>query len=297
MEEGFLPPCFSTGRYYLVMSYALVYGYGSSIARQQLEERETLGKTLADITEALSHEYDGPTEVKDGFTYIPWAAAVDKANKIFGIDGWNIEVRDCHLETIADPIEMHPTYQYVATVRVHVHPSDGDSFYRDGVGTNDVQFTHSREYTDRRTGEVVHVAPKALIDTAAKGAASDATTRGLRLFGRALGLGINLDAIEAKHGGSSPTTSSTPAQTSAPTAGEKMISDAQKGLLVKLRVPADTVSGLTMRQASNLIKALKDDKKPLTQALAAVGIKTTVASSAQASSDGFEELDDLFSDN
>lgn len=253
-------------------------------------------KTLTEITEALSHEYDGPTEEKDGFTYIPWAAAVDKANHIFGIGGWDVEVRDCHLETIVDPIEHSPTYQYVATVRVHVHPSDGEGFYRDGVGTNDVQFTKAREYTDRKTGEVVHVSPKALIDTAAKGAASDATTRGLRLFGRALGLGINLDVIAAKAHGITPAkTNYSPTAKADPTATKATgplgyrPSAAQQKFLSSLGWTPEMVATMPAAEWKAKLDTKERYKAPT---------PVLVTSSTQSkSSDDFDDLDDFLSNN
>lgn len=122
-------------------------------------------KTLAQVTELLSKPYNGPTQEKNGFTYIPWNESVKAANRVFGIDGYSMDTLRVWREGAG----------YAALVRVTVQTSDSQPFHRDGIGYNDV--------TTRRDGAE-------MIDTAIKGAASDAANRAFKLFGEAFGLNL-----------------------------------------------------------------------------------------------------------
>lgn len=122
-----------------------------------------MAKTVEEIEKLLSERYDGPTLEKNGFTYIPWHAAAKVANRIFGIDGYDVVVHEVRREGAG----------FMACVVVNVSPSDGPSFSREGVGYN--------ELSTRRDGAE-------MVDTAIKGAVSDALNRALKLFGDAFGL-------------------------------------------------------------------------------------------------------------
>lgn len=134
-------------------------------------------KTLAQVTELLSKPYNGPTQEKNGFTYIPWNESVKAANRVFGIDGYSMDTLRVWREGAG----------YAALVRVTVQTSDSQPFHRDGIGYNDV--------TTRRDGAE-------MIDTAIKGAASDAANRAFKLFGEAFGL--NLYDKAGGHSGAAP---------------------------------------------------------------------------------------------
>lgn len=145
-------------------------------------------KTIADITKELNKVYDGPTKEKGDFTYIPWNESVKAANEVFGIDGYDIEVLDIHLEKIPN-IKGEWGFGYVARVRVTAYTSDGRPFHRDGVGFNDIEFTKEKSGKNKY-GEDYYFPSRAQMDTATKGAASDALNRALKLFGPRFGLAL-----------------------------------------------------------------------------------------------------------
>lgn len=123
-----------------------------------------MAKTIAEIQQGLQAMYDGPIFEKNNFPYIPWNEAAKIANDVFGIDGYDVDV----LET--RPIG---SAGYSATVKVTVYPTDSRSFYRVGIGFNELTGDNGRAH-----------------DTAVKGAASDALNRALKLFGTAFGLNL-----------------------------------------------------------------------------------------------------------
>ncbi|GHO44545.1 Rad52/Rad22 family DNA repair protein [Ktedonospora formicarum] len=146
-------------------------------------------KTISEITQALNEKYDGFTEELNGkFTYIPWEFAMTRALEIFGPSGLDVEVREGPML-----VQIGEDYGYTATVRVTVHTADGRTFFRDGVGWNDMGFT--------REG-------KAQIETALKGAPSSALVRALSQLGDAFGLYIGREAKEKKSQGSSASSKS-----------------------------------------------------------------------------------------
>jgi hypothetical protein len=125
----------------------------------------SMAKAVAQMQAALAKDYAGPTFEKDGRTYIPWNEAVKAANEVFGIDGYDITVKQVRREGDG----------YVAIVSVTAYPTDGRPIVREGVGYND---------------ELQTKAGKPLTDMSIKGAASDALNRALKLFGSAFGLNL-----------------------------------------------------------------------------------------------------------
>ena len=100
--------------------------------------------------------------------YLPGHHVITEANRIFGVDGWHMEIID--LSQVGG--------LYVGRVRVIVDVGDPN---------DDVQRTVSRE--DVGTGIPANDSPGAH-DTAVKGAITDAMKRALRTFGEAFGNGL-----------------------------------------------------------------------------------------------------------
>lgn len=135
-----------------------------------------MAKTLAQVQAALAEVYDGQTFEKDGRTYIPWNVALKEAIEVFGADGFDITVRSVKREGDG----------YVAIVALTVYTSDGRSITREGVGYNDVTTTKSGAE---------------MVDTAIKGATSDALNRALKLFGPRFGLNLYDRETSGSRGG------------------------------------------------------------------------------------------------
>lgn len=105
-------------------------------------------------------------------TYIEGWYAVDRANRIFGFDGWDRET----IETKSlQAREARGTYSavYVAKVRITVR-MPGGIIVREGHGTGEAQGPSVAEVHDR----------------AIKTAETDATKRALATFGKAFGLAL-----------------------------------------------------------------------------------------------------------
>lgn len=149
-------------------------------------------RKVSELAKLLSERYDGPTEEKQGYTYIPWYEAVTRALEVFGVTGWDEEIKQSWREEITGP-ENHTTRGYAAIVRVTIYTEDGRASFRDGLGFCELTFTTPYDYKNR-DGELVHVPPIAQIDTAIKGAASNAILRALELFGNQFGLFIRAEA-------------------------------------------------------------------------------------------------------
>lgn len=223
-------------------------------------------KTLADIEAALSVRYDGPIEQQRGFDYIPWNESARQANKVFGINGYDVVLKQVKREGAG----------YMAVVAVTVKPSDAEVFTREGVGYSDVQTTKDG---------------RELVDTAIKGAASDAFSRACKLFGDAFGLYLY------DKGGSAPTSSNTARTTNStpdPTATKATgplgyrPSPAQQRFLSNLGWTPELVA---MMPASEWKAKLDNKSRYQAPAVAAV------APTPQASSDGYEDLDEFLSNN
>ena len=105
-------------------------------------------------------------------TFIEGWYAVDRANRIFGFDGWDRET----VETkCVQAREARGTFMavYLAKVRISVRMSDG-LVVREGHGTGEGQGGSAAEVHDR----------------ALKAAETDATKRALATFGKAFGLAL-----------------------------------------------------------------------------------------------------------
>jgi hypothetical protein len=187
------------------------------------------------MTAALEERYDGPTEEKRGYTYIPWVESVNAANEVFGIESYDVEVRQVKREGEG----------YMAIVRVTVHPADGASFYRDGVGYNEVQTTAKGDE---------------MVDTAIKGAVSDALNRALKLFGKRFGLYL----YEKAHatGSSAPTTSSKTGSSSGKVGKGARPSEKQLGVLTRAGFTEEQVEGMDFKDWKACVDAIFAKEDP-----------------------------------
>lgn len=115
-------------------------------------------------------------------SYLATWDVIDRANKVFGFDGWSretVSLTEEHMGTVVRPgyngkkDETRNVCVYVARVRITVW--DGErAIIRDGVGYGDGE--------DKRIG--------AAIELAVKEAESDATKRALSTFGYGFGLAL-----------------------------------------------------------------------------------------------------------
>lgn len=212
---------------------------------------------------ALETELNKPlalqTLQKDGFDYIPWHASVAHMNEIFGSLGWSDEVIR----------EWSDEYAFYCQVRVTIYLHDGTTRHHDGIGSDEKHYTDEREVISG--GKVATPSPAKIgriWGMKAKAAYSDALSRAFKRWS-SLGLGLYngeestfVDDTPASPKASNPTrTAPTTDPASAP----------QIGLLKQLGF-TDLPDYLTKKQASALIKAVKEEKKTVQQALKLAGI-------------------------
>lgn len=233
----------------------------------------TTGKTLAQIEAALAQSYSGTLKELEGYSYIPWNDATDAANAIFGAGGYDVEIiKTWREDTPTDELSSFPQ-GYAAIVRVTVHPSDADSFYRDGLGFSELVFTKARSYTDRSTGQMVDVAPRPLIDSAIKGVVSRALVRALALFGDAFGLFLYDKEDTQASTGAAPRSTTTGGDT-------RTLSEKQVAFVLqkcgRLGLTQEKVNTIPYTTAKKLIDALFAGTAPR-QALIDAGIEVTEA--------------------
>lgn len=190
-----------------------------------------MAKTLAQMEDGLRETYSGPTFEKNGFTYIPWNEAVKVANRVFGIDGYNIEVVRV----------MELGEGYMAHVRVTVYPSDSKSFIREGIGYNELQGQGGRAH-----------------DTAVKGAASDGANRAFKLFGEAFGLAL-YDKAESAPSGQRPPTASYAGGSSG---GDKRPSEKQLPFLLKAGFTQKQIDAMPFAEWKAALDAYFAQPKP-----------------------------------
>jgi recombination DNA repair RAD52 pathway protein len=197
-------------------------------------------KTQQEIKEALGKEYAGRLEKIDGYDYIPWPDAQRAADEAFDPDGYSVDVIKTWTEQIPN-LAGEVSYGYAALVRVTVQPSDGPSFYRDGLGFSEVVFAKKGE-------------GRALIDSAIKGCVSRALVRALTLFGDAFGLKLyDKESTQALTGAVSSNSSY---NQSSGGGSDKRPSEKQEAMLTgKLGFRADQVSKMPF----SLWKPILDD--------------------------------------
>lgn len=206
-------------------------------------------KTLAQITEALAQPYDGLTYEKNGFTYIPWNLATKEANEVFGIDGYNVDL--IYVKQTGAGFE--------AKVRVTVYTEEGVTFYREGVGYNELTGDNGRAF-----------------DTSVKGAASDGLNRALKLFGPRFGLNLYdkgdspTQQTEQRQAssyqrpqGQAPRQSAAAPKTFTLKNPDAPISENQMKALAKFGIDG---TGMTMGEASEAIDAAKAGGAPAPRA-------------------------------
>lgn len=204
-------------------------------------------KTIAQISEGLDERYAGLTYLKGGFEYIPWNLAAGAANRVFGIDGYDVE-----LVSVEEKGEG-----YAAKVRVTVRPSDAPAFFREGIGYNEVQGQGGRAH-----------------DTAVKGAASDGLNRALKLFGPAFGLHL-YDKGDSPESGTAPTpnnnTATQPRPVQSSGGSDRGPSEGQLRFAASLGYTAEEFTAMPWQER----KGILDNKvrKPVAKATARVASK------------------------
>ena len=205
-----------------------------------------MAKKLLEMKEALTKRYDGPIQEKNGFSYIPWNAMVQHLDTALGVDGYSVHIKEYKQESVTAP-DGQITYGYSAIVALEITPDDADSFTREGLGFNELQFT--------RTGQ-------ALIDTSIKGAASGAIVRAAALLGDFGGLFL-YDKAAPSH----PPTPTPEArmqehgQRQQVTAGQKpLLSEKQQGALRNKGFTQAGINGILTSGATwQSVKLLMDD--------------------------------------
>ncbi len=142
-----------------------------------------------ELEKILSTPWDGPTEVKQGYTYLPWDHVMEELNKVFGWQNVNVEVvgrpileKIMGMDNLGNAIK--PCYGYSTHVRLSVIV-DGKTVIRDGIGFNELTFTRASVDKD---GNTVGGIPQ--IDVALKGSASNAIVRAAALLGTHFGLDL-----------------------------------------------------------------------------------------------------------
>jgi DNA repair and recombination protein RAD52 len=138
------------------------------------EQIAELAKPL-DPAHVLTRD-NSPQPRQTAFDYISGWHANNEANRIFGFDGWDRELRElsitCERERPGDKTGWIVGYR--ATVRVYVHLPDGSQVYRDGSGH----------------GEGIDTYPTKAHEKALKEAETDAMKRALSTFGNQFGLAL-----------------------------------------------------------------------------------------------------------
>jgi DNA recombination protein Rad52 len=122
------------------------------------------------------------TRVSNGkeLSYVEGWYALDRANQIFGFDGWTRETLEVHCVSAR---AERGTFAAVYTARVRVGVWSGDrTIVRDGHGTGEASGASVGEAHDR----------------ALKGAETDATKRALATFGKAFGLALYAGPVQRR---------------------------------------------------------------------------------------------------
>ena len=114
--------------------------------------------------------------------FLSWDVVVNKANDIFDIDGWDTEIRDLNQREVYAPGPNNTMIVggvfYTVTVRVTTKYGP----VSEGIGTGAAHLVN-------RQGQPLYPAQAmSAMDTAVKGAESDAQKRAFRRFGKAFGL-------------------------------------------------------------------------------------------------------------
>lgn len=207
--------------------------------------------SLSQALEVLSCRYDGPTEEKQGYTYIPWNESARKLNEIFGPMGWSSELREVKDDGTG--------YSAIVRISATVIGEDGGqiTITRDGVGYADILTT--------RDGRLLR-------DTAIKAAASDAFSRACKMLGDALGLFLydRAEKEQPKQNYQSNTRQTPPPSRQAPKSSglsEKMI-----GVLEKRGVPGSIINELDFATGKQLVGCFLEKKMDLDDALMACGL-------------------------
>jgi Recombination DNA repair protein (RAD52 pathway) len=127
-------------------------------------------------TDALSAKLEAAHVKKNpkGFDYVEGWHAIAEANRIFGFEGWNREIKS--LELVTAPYQTGDKWRvaYRATVRVTVITKGGAVVYRDGTGYGS---GINKDLNDAHEGAV-------------KEAETDAMKRALMTFGNPFGLAL-----------------------------------------------------------------------------------------------------------
>lgn len=119
--------------------------------------------------------------------YIVGQLAIHGANRIFGTWGWHVGV------TGSDMVIADDGWVFTTTVNVVVKDANGITTSRPGVGVGIAFFP-----VNHKTGEVAEKPSARQIDTAVKGALTDAIKNALSKFGRVLGGQLYFDEREAQ---------------------------------------------------------------------------------------------------
>jgi hypothetical protein len=148
-------------------------------------------RTVNEVVELLAKRYDGPTEEKDGFTYVPWPEVVRQLDRIFGPTNWSSE-----------PVSFvySPGGIYTSVVKVTARAMDEHGvveFSRFGISSQAAQATKA----EREQGLTVTTNSK-LHETAADGSGSLALVKATKQLGDAFGLYL-YNKSEARGGSSS----------------------------------------------------------------------------------------------
>jgi hypothetical protein len=137
-------------------------------------------KTVKEVVEALETRYSGPTQDKDGFTYIAWPEVVRQLNAIFGPTFWSSEP----VSFTANP--EHGIY--TAAIKLSATAVDEETgmvveFTRSGFSTSVAQATRD----EKKEGLTISRDPRTH-ETAADGAGSLALVKATKQLGDAFGL-------------------------------------------------------------------------------------------------------------
>jgi hypothetical protein len=215
---------------------------------------ETTACDIEEIRKKLSEEYNGP--LLDGHygKYIPWYRQHEKAQDVFGFENIDIHVNKLDL------LKVGETSGFLATVSIQVHAGNKD-VTRDGVGWGEI----------RKTGNGAD-----LIETAAKGAVSDAIGKIYLLFGRVFGLTSLHEREEKKQQGSGRQEQTTRQQQT--TSDRPVLSEGQIKVLTNTRnkfTPAEIqfiLNTFTWQQAKELCSAVMTDHKSHDEVIEDFGI-------------------------
>jgi hypothetical protein len=146
------------------------------------QSKEAMVKMMRDLAEPFPAEMER-TLTKSGvaLTYIPVSEAINRMNRVVGVDSWSSEIISCQ----RDP--MDPDF-VIAQVRVTVNFRGSHGLFgsgpvvKDGIGGQKIKRNKRDEIVD--------------LGDEFKGAVSDALKKALQQFGVGLYLARDVDAIE-----------------------------------------------------------------------------------------------------